>query len=112
MKDIKFKYWCESNSEMSGPYDLLDIGNSEGYSNDYIPVHGVQLQYTGAKDRNGREIYEGDMIKSVMNGVVEFNQGMFQVKKYSLHMYIQNGCEVIGNIYENSELLREITSYE
>lgn len=71
------------------------------------------MQYTGLKDKNGNEVYEGDIIK-LLDGIdiVEFKCGGFMSKKgymflddyFSMHGWLY---EVIGNIYENPELLED-----
>ena len=77
------------------------------------------MQYTGLKDKNGKEIYEGDVIEAKhwapMRYVVEFVEGGYcltnpKIKHSPIDinlMYSSLGCacEVIGNIYEHSELL-------
>lgn len=79
------------------------------------------MQFTGLKDVNGREIYEGDILTGgilhMTSGVrlsnesvattVTFRDGMFKLGKVSLLSFHKN-AEVIGNIYENPELL-EVT---
>jgi uncharacterized phage protein (TIGR01671 family) len=69
----------------------------------------VLMQYTGLKDKNGVEIYEGDIVRFLdIDGVdsvteVEFREGGF----YPFAPDFIHWCnvEVIGNIYENPELL-------
>lgn len=76
------------------------------------------MQSTGLKDKNGVDIFEGDVLKSNVQpckmvnpikdgyGVVRFENGMFKLGSISLVTFISK-MEVIGNIYENPELLEQ-----
>lgn len=72
------------------------------------------MQYTGLKDKNGKEIYEGDVLDNGMYPHVmifwDKEYAGFRVTTYScikkLSEYVNN-WEVIGNIYENHELLKD-----
>ena len=81
-----------------------------------IGVTWELMQSTGLKDKNGVEIFEGDVLTSNVQpckmvnpikdgyGVVRFENGMFKLGSISLVTFISK-MEVIGNIYENPELL-------
>lgn len=85
--------------------------------------NGTLMQFTGLKDKKGREIYSGDIIycedemyslskmfSSADTGAVVFESGAFRYDEVPLAGMITGAhsriCEVIGNIYENPELIK------
>ena len=72
----------------------------------------VLMQYTGLKDQEGTEIYEGDVVNYFVksNSIIEWKNGGFIIKRvidgaYELIQSRIAEIEVLGNIYENPELL-------
>lgn len=133
MREIKFRVWDESSKTMKhkiSPFgaeasdDLNDFFEESSYHDN------IYLQYTGIKDKNGKEIWEGDMVEFCFNdytrrkprlnikgkGKIIFDEetARFVVapieitdQQYNLYMSINpNQVSIIGNIYENPELLR------
>ena len=97
---------------------LEEIGLDDAVTNDYITVSPDEIelmQSTGLKDKNGQEIFEGDILTSQnypVKGVVEFRTDLglwvHYLKGYNYFEYLGNVAgskEILGNIYENPEFL-------
>ena len=127
MRDIKFRVWDNARNAMLNSKSV-DIEFFEGkieITSDTIRYDEVYtdeikdfelMQYIGLEDKNGREIYEGDIITitldtgNVITGSVGMNNGQWSIKYYDRYyslvsIWYEIKPEVIGNIYENSELL-------
>ena len=116
MREIKFRMWNNGTKEMSEPFDLGDlddgllIPNLEDTSKFRIDNCEI-MQYTGLKDKNGKEIYEGDIVTrgEIMCYVKFDDKGRFIVfnNKIEEGWWLDTDWEVIGNIYENLDLLED-----
>ena len=78
----------------------------------------ILMQYTGLKDTNGVEIYEGDIVREHVNDYTPIYQNgiymAYNVDKINdpyvstqFNVIWRNGCEIIGNIHDNPELVKE-----
>ena len=104
MRIIKFRAWNEEQKYMAyqGTPDLETLQS-------FIFHFGDKelMQFTGLHDKNGKEIYEGDI---VTDGVGKYKI-VYDLKLAGYQPYCifrddpENYCEVLGNIYENKELL-------
>lgn len=131
MRQIKFRVWDKASKSMM---DLAEPAYREGFGQIimYAPrpiENGFELmQFTGLLDKNGKEIYEGDVVRTEVAGlkeIVVWRQHLksgrapgfyldcgddecgacdFSFKGRNKH-YAEVTDEVIGNIYENPELL-------
>jgi uncharacterized phage protein (TIGR01671 family) len=144
MREIKFRAWDKENKKMVLPIALDNEGRGirpgyQWWSANNNLLHAPVMQYTGLHDKNGKEIYEGDILKWVRDDIV-LRGSVYQPKPYvygdilvvrhldsGFTLSIPNNqhiepnivgnvnnydfwnmhrfFEVVGNIYENPELL-------
>ena len=116
----RFRAWLKEDKEMidvdemhfkNGELDFIENGITWMYKKSDI----VLMQSTGFKDKNGKEIFEGDIVDSedgILSGVVEFRpdlgmwtNSLLRYNNFERLCCIANSREIIGNIWENGELL-------
>ena len=127
MREIKFRAWLKELNEIREVEYINFWKKMISFPNKFCKEYYLNadfdeidlMRYTGLKDKNEKEIYEGDIIKLRANhgiGVVKYYDewGAFVVEYIKskplavLGMnYYKENIEILGNIYENSELLGE-----
>jgi uncharacterized phage protein (TIGR01671 family) len=121
MREIKFRAWYNDVKKMRYFY-LYDYEIIEQI---YLHNNSEEMEYTGLNDKNGKEIYEGDIVKAkrkVHNwetyedkntirecvNYITYCEDRFGVMGYACDgLKTWDEIEVIGNIYENPELLED-----
>jgi uncharacterized phage protein (TIGR01671 family) len=136
MKNIKFRAWEDTEKKMYY-IDLLSyMSHQEDVQDDEMPfnarINGL-MQFTGLQDKNGKEIYEGDILRFendhlIRYGEVKWNENLCRFyqevtlkfkgtanhKKPTAKIFHNamtkkyENMEIVGNIYENPEIIKEI----
>lgn len=126
----KFRVWMKSLKWMcdvtnisfdSKFVDICQQGDTERYTEMSVEFDEITLmQSTGLFDRNGKEIFEGDIVKMSKDvyseptyyEVVRHYGGAYRLesKQHGCELWLRHtDCEIVGNIYENREFLEELT---
>lgn len=111
----KYRMWDKETKSMNGMAEIYRNRNQE------IELHPrdkniILMQSTGLVDKNGKEIFEGDIVKMSKDvyseptyyEVVRHRGGAYRLesKQHGCELWLRHtDCEVVGNIYENKELL-------
>lgn len=126
MREIKFKAWDKKNKQIAEVVAIDYLANEvmlDYFGKMYFLnfEYAELLQFTGLKDKNGTEIYEGDILQGTyyfrgvgwydtgegdveIKGKVVYEQGGYECQGYNLGD-LTNDVEIIGNIYESPEIM-------
>ena len=109
---FKFRFWDKETKTMQ-KIPMIELNHRITLDKIFADDRVIFMQCTGMKDKNGKLIYEGDVIKraNAMNQqyIIAWNdKGFWSASEHALSFCVETimkDYEVIGNIYENPELL-------
>jgi len=123
-RHIKFRVWDKRETKGRSTQNMLYDAQLHHLWQDFVDYPGYELmQYTGLTDKNGKEIYEGDIVQYNQNSsydnmdfiakwsddklgfIFQSNSGE-QLVNQTPHLNRFKHLEVVGNIFEHSELLK------
>lgn len=114
-KDNKYMEYTDKNLVVCFSNEGVDVVDHTTFSHSCTSMQNYELMMpTGLKDKNGVEIYVGDIIRGSYNtNIIGYDIVTIEVKEdllkgFELEQFDLNNTEVLGNIYENPELLKEI----
>ena len=126
---MKYKLWCKNKNEWekdnwvilpNGDLMWVEYGNLVGGV--YMKNH-ILVKSTGVKDIEGKEIYEGDIIRYWDNfderyklAIIKFDKGSFIMTNDRINWNIgvtnkDDKIKIVGNIYENKDLIKDMNNY-
>jgi len=116
MREIKFRAWDKKNKKMDMfAHNRAYFGSRAENPKAFDDI--ILMQYTGLKDKNGKEIYEGDIVKYCeeyiqedlikwSNGIIEYGGSGFKIDGKGELDFYGDDIEIIGNVYQNKDLLK------
>ena len=114
MREIKFRAWVLEEEEMYYSPEMQDWDGFDAWlridceDNDIDEGSIKIMEFTGLKDKNGKEIYEGDVLSVIpyMEPIPNYRKQVTWIEdRFAWNLNVVDIYEVIGNIYENPELL-------
>jgi hypothetical protein len=102
MREIKFRAW--DGEKMIFPSDPDTY--SKFVRGELVCPGVILMQYTGLEDKNGKEIYEGDIVRGIKGDIYQvfFGNGAFRTGSAVHAKVLASGDEIICNLYVDLEL--------
>ncbi len=116
MKELKFKAWIKRKKRVVDVIEIDFLNKKIAYEIGkmklFADFEDVELmEYTGVKNESNIEIYEGSILRHQQKmGIVAYDNGSYMLDTEGRHFYLQTfqeKAEVLGNIYENPEILEK-----